>query len=432
MTEPTSPRDSVSLKLGSWLDTSVSVPSRESSEGSLRQAVLAGAQKRKQNRSRAVAASCVLGCSVVAGTLAMVGIRTWSPKEASAAIQFHVLPGNGLGQVGAYVAPAAGAPLDLKFTEGSVVELDPGARARVSATTARGATVLLETGRADVNVMHRKDAEWTIMAGPYSVRVHGTAFSVEFDPKSQLFELVMRSGVVSVEGPGISHPVEIRGAQRFVHRAGLGLDPAAKSGSEPSRGTDGVQAPASSAAMGSVSGSLGQAPVQIAAPGPIVPSVGAPASAAAPNWETKVRRGEYGDVIRDAESRGIARVLQTANSAELLALANAARFSGRVDLGRDAYKAIRQRYAGSPQSASAAFLLGRLMEPSSVAEAKRWYERYEQEAPSGALAAEAMGRKMVLAQSLGNRTEVQRFAEDYLKRFPDGPYAGVARKIVAP
>lgn len=425
MTDSNHGQSPLGMQIGAWLDGAATIPERESSEGTLRQAVLAGVQRRQQNRRRVTVIGSVAGVALVAA----IGVKSLLVAHApTAAIQFRVLPGDGPGQVGAYVAPTASSPVDLKFTEGSVVELEPGARARVAATTSRGATVLLETGRADVDVVHRKDAEWTIMAGPYSVRVHGTSFSVQFDPKSQLFELVMRSGVVSVEGPGISQPLQIRGAQRFVHHAGLGLEPElAAAAAPPATPADvnalRVQAEPDSAAP-QVASSRG---ANLAAG-----SVASAGASQAVSWEAQVRRGEYGAVLRDAEARGVSRVLLTASSAELLALANAARFSGRADLGRDAYKAIRQRFSGSQASASAAFLLGRLTESTSATEAKHWYERYEQDAPKGALTAEAMGRRLVLTQTTGSRAEVLRLAEDYLKRFPDGPYAGVARKIAAP
>lgn len=429
MTDSLNRQSDLAGGIGPWLDATATVPSRESSVGGLRQAVMAGVERRQQNRRRMALASAVAGASLVV----VLGLRLWVATPVSNAIQFHLLPGNGLGQVGAYVAPTANAPLDLKFSEGSVVELEPGARARVAATTARGATVLLETGRADVDVVHRNKAEWTIMAGPYSVRVHGTSFSVEFDPKSQLFELVMRSGIVTVEGPGISQPVEIRGAQRFVHRAGLGLDsaePSARLGvtaAQNNVGTTGL-VPVPDATNPLALGN-GAVTLPVVTPKTFVPST---VTSSGLNWDAQVRRGEYLAVLRDAEARGLSRVLSTANSGELLALANAARFSGRTDVGRDAYNAIRQRFLGTPASVSAAFLLGRLMEGSSPVEARRWYERYEQDAPKGALAAEAMGRRLVLTQTIGSRAEVQRLAEDYLGRFPDGPYAGVARKIIAP
>ncbi|HMA97575.1 MAG TPA: FecR domain-containing protein [Polyangiaceae bacterium] len=403
--------------IGGWLDASVPVPERESSEHALRQGVLAGAERLGQKRRRA--RITMVSAAVAASVLVTFGATRWMGENRQAAIQFRVLPSTDPGRIGAYVAPTGDAPLDIKFTEGSVVELNPGARARVAATTARGATVLLETGRAAVDVVHRDRADWTIMAGPYSVRVHGTAFTVEFDPKTQMFDLVMRSGVVTVEGPGISQPVEIRGAQRFVHRAGLGSEITEVRNQQ--RELDLPSAP-----------QVKEVPL---AAGPEVGAAVANPSPAnghrATTWEGQVKRGEYSAVIREAERRGIPQVLATATAPEIMALANAARFSGRSSLGRDAYKALRQRFVGSPVAASAAFLMGRMTE-SSPQEARRWYERYEQEAPRGALVAEAMGRRLLLTQATGSRSDVQRLAEEYVRRFPEGPYAGVARKIVAP
>lgn len=413
-------------ELGRWMNDAVPIPERESSESALRQGVLAGAERLVRRRRRRAIAASVAGVTIIVA----LGMGNWAGQSREAAIQFRVMPSADLGRVGAYVAPTGDAPLDLKFTEGSVVELEPGARARVAATTARGATVLLETGRAAVDVVHRERADWTIMAGPYSVRVHGTAFTVEFDPKTQLFELVMRSGVVTVEGPGISQPVEIRGAQRFVHRAGLGADHAGLGAADTNPlghvGSGGV-VPAEETKVDPEPPPSSSSAAQVA---PSPSATGGVSSAS--NWEAQVRRGEYSAVLREAERRGIPQVLSTAPAAEVMALANAARFSGRVSVGRDAYLALRQRFSGSPVAASAAFLMGRLMESGSPQEARRWYERYEHESPKGPLVAEAMGRRLVLTQAAGSRAEVQRLAEEYVRRYPEGSYSGVARKIVTP
>jgi hypothetical protein len=401
------------------LDVAAPVPERESSEFAFRQGILAGAEQRARLRQRRAYASAVVGVAVVV----TLGVGHWMGRSQAAAIEFRVLPSSDFGRVGAYVAPTGDAPLDLKFTEGSQVELKPGARARVAATTARGATVLLETGKASVDVVHHERADWTIMAGPYSVRVHGTSFTVEFDPKTQLFELVMRSGVVSVEGPGISQPLEIRGAQRFVHRAGLISDvtdvpfESPEQRSAPNQVLDGKVPELTPKASGAAIANS---------------SSGSAVATTATSWDALVRRGEYSAVLHDAERQGLPHVLSTARAVEIMALGNAARFSGRVGVGADAYKAIRQRFPGTAVAASAAFLMGRLMEGGAPSEARRWYERYEQEAPRGPLVAEAVGRRLLITQASGSRSEVQRLAEDYVRRFPDGPYAGVARKIVTP
>ena len=58
-----------------------------------------------------------------------------------------------------------------------------------------------------------------------------------------------------------------------------------------------------------------------------------------------------------------------------------------------------------------------------------WYDEYLTRAPSGAYAAEALGRKMTLTNELGGADEAKPIAEEYLRRFPRGSYAGSARAL---
>jgi TolA-binding protein len=153
----------------------------------------------------------------------------------------------------------------------------------------------------------------------------------------------------------------------------------------------------------------------------------------AESWATLVARGDYRRVVESAEQRGIDDALRSASAGELGALADAARFIGRGDLARRALQAIRSRFAGSDRAASAAFLLGKLTEdlgrPKAAVE---WYDRYLAEAPGGPLAPEAMGRRMLALQHNGDTDGSRRAAAEYLKRFPNGPYAGVARETAKP
>lgn len=426
-------------ELGRWLDAACPVPDRETAEGALRQGVLAGADKRYRRR-RALYGTA--SASAVA-LLVVAGFTGWRSMTSREAIRFRLGPGMGFGEVGAYVAPASSSPLDLRFTEGSVIELMPGARARVSATSDRGATVLLETGQARVDVVHRPKSDWSILAGSYNVHVRGTSFTVGFDPATQLFELAMRSGVVTVEGPGISSPIEIRGAQRFVHRAGDSKPVPVEGTAEGIvEGTvEGTVAAAASPSAVPVAEAAGGGASEAEEPSAVrnVPATGssvavghAAGAARAASWAARVRRGEYAAVVREAEQQGVPAVMDRASAEELLALANAARFLGRVELGREGYTVLRRRFAGSSAATAAAFLMGRLMEARSPSEGHKWYERYEQEAPQGPLVAEAMGRRMLLARDMGRSAEAERLANEYVRRYPDGAYLAVARKIVSP
>ena len=62
--------------------------------------------------------------------------------------------------------------------------------------------------------------------------------------------------------------------------------------------------------------------------------------------------------------------------------------------------------------------------------ALRWYDRYLAEAPDGAYASEALGRKMMTLRRMGQDAEASEIAADYLRRFPIGTYAHAARPLL--
>jgi len=98
-------------------------------------------------------------------------------------------------------------------------------------------------------------------------------------------------------------------------------------------------------------------------------------------------------------------------------------------LARSALLAQRQRFPGSARSVDALFLLGRVEESRDRARAISWYDEYLERAASGGYAAEALGRKMVLTNELKGRALARPIAEEYLRHFPKGSYAGAARTL---
>jgi TolA-binding protein len=93
----------------------------------------------------------------------------------------------------------------------------------------------------------------------------------------------------------------------------------------------------------------------------------------------------------------------------------------------------RARFPGTLRAKEASFLLGRLAEGHGghVADALTWYDRYLQEAPSGAYAAEAMGRMMIVLDRQQRIDEARAVAATYLRRFPQGIYARAARGVLS-
>ncbi len=413
-------------KVAAMMRQSTPVPERESSDSSLKLNVIQLAETvvRRERIQRRVLLACAATVVVVVGFVAVRNARLFTNERPS---EYQVAGSTRAAPIGQYVAPTAKEPLALKFSEGSVVELEPGARARVARTTVHGATVLLETGGAKVDVVHRPRTDWTILAGPYTVHVTGTAFQVDYESASQRFELSMKSGVVNIEGPGLVHPVQVKADERFVHYVGEQKfeheNAAGAAGPKqeppqlaPERGVDAPELERKYRHSGSTSAK----------------SLEGRDGADRKGWTAQVARGEYAAVLRDANEKGWAQVLARANESELMAVANAARFLGRVAASREVLDTIRRRFKGSYSAHSATYLLGRLAEASSAKEAMNWYLQYEREAPRGSLLAEAAGRRMLLVQSSGDRAGAERLAREYVSRFPDGPYAGVARKIALP
>jgi len=94
---------------------------------------------------------------------------------------------------------------------------------------------------------------------------------------------------------------------------------------------------------------------------------------------------------------------------------------------------MRNRFSSSANARSAAFLLGRMADDSgSASAALQWYDVYLSEAPSGSLAAEALGRKMLAVRRIRGRDAALGIAEEYLRRYPGGAHAKVARELVTP
>jgi TolA-binding protein len=151
------------------------------------------------------------------------------------------------------------------------------------------------------------------------------------------------------------------------------------------------------------------------------------------DWRALVAAGHYAEAVRAAERVGWTRVCRTANAVELLSLADAARLSGETSRAVEALVTLRQRFPASTSAATGAFSLGRLAfeKRGAYAEAARWFATYLNEQPQGPLMGDAIGRLMEARDRAGDRAAARRDAERYLQRFPEGPYAGTARVILA-
>jgi hypothetical protein len=304
------------------------------------------------------------------------------------------------------VAPSGGV-LSVRFSEGTEVELGPGSKARVAECTGDGARVVLGAGVLQARVVHRPHSQWTVTAGPYTIDVTGTVFDVGWSDASEELELSLHDGSVVVRGPSLPDGLRVAAGQRLVARANTG---------EAQLSSLLAAQPPKDAAVAGPAGGASERPTQAhPAPRPLQ------------SWSEMLADGNFRGVLDAAEVRGIDASLSRASLADVVALADSARYLHERALARRGLLAERSRFDGSAEARGAAFVLGRMADDGgSRDEAIRWYDTYLAESPGGPFVAEALGRKLVAVVESGDTVAARSIAREYLRRFPHGPHAAYA------
>jgi TolA-binding protein len=353
---------------------------------------------------------------------AAAAVVFWTRLPISFQIDSDAGPAAVAGNAGDLIEANAVVPTALRFSEGSSIVLEHSGQLRVLALASNGARVLVEKGSADVAIAHRHGpGKWRFEAGPVTVDVTGTRFRVDWNPDQRSFGIELKEGSVIVGGECLPVPRRVQRGENLHVTCG----PAAPKARTTAEAEPQPAAPA-------------------IAPGPVETKPAAPAHAVAlahreshaaddADWRALVGAGRYAEGVHAAERAGWSRVCRSANAVELLALADAARLSGETARAIEALAMLRQRFPGSSSAATAAFSLGRLAfeKRGAYTEAARWFATYLDEQPTGPLMGDAVGRLMEARQRSGDHSAARRDAERYLQRFPEGPYAGTARVILA-
>jgi TolA-binding protein len=380
---------------------------------------------RRHRRARRLRVTVAVAAAAVAGVGGYWGrVRVMDPPGER--ITYQVGGGLALEEGNLIASTVASEPKDVRFSDGTRMRMEPRARGRIVGLDRNGGKVALYQGKAHVDVRHRTNARWLFEAGPFEVRVHGTSFSISWNAATARFDLQMESGVVSVAGPISGGEIVLHAGQTLSvslgdHQAGAGAAPAPVGGDRVAPEGAGAE----------VAPEAGADPID--GPRPEAALAADRAGAGAPkDWRAELAVGHAGAVVADAERRGLGRVLARADSEDIAALADAARYVGREDLARRALQTQRRRFPRSKRGAEAAFLLGRLEDESAggAARALAWYDHYLAEAPSGAYVSEALGRKVMVLERTGRHDQAVAMAAAYLRRFPTGSYAHAAEVLV--
>jgi ferric-dicitrate binding protein FerR (iron transport regulator)/TolA-binding protein len=338
---------------------------------------------------------------------------------------------------GGYLQGTKQSPAVARFTDGTEVRVNEGARARIVDVESHGARVALEQGRARLRVVHRPAARWSVDAGPFSIAVTGTEFDVDWSAADGVLVVELRAGGVIVKGPLAVDGIGVHAGQRLVAsipESKLHIEPIGAASPVAAAPPTATEVPAESSVRARPA-TLARTEVDGARATRNSLSTDAvhsepPAAATPATWSKRVASGDFRGVIADAESRGLSATLSQAPLSDLVALADAARYTGNSGIARDALASQRKRYPTSTDAKGAAFLLGRLAdERGATGEAIGWYERYLAEAPRGAFAAEALGRQMLATKRARGAAAAAVLARRYLDQFPGGPHAAPAREL---
>jgi TolA-binding protein len=353
---------------------------------------------------------------VLIGSIALLIAQPWSQPRSPELT--YTLEG-GVVLDGGYLRDLEGPGIALTFEEGTKFNLGEGARARLRSVTSAGACLGLESGSASFDVVPNAKHHWEVEVGPFLVQVKGTTFDINWDPQAEQFKLDLQKGKVVVTGPLSGGELTLQAGQQLVVDLGKGETKIkdTRVPEEAPTGAASVHDPLVSAPSPSVA--LAQQPSETRAP-----------VAVKRDWASSLARGKWDEILHQAEQIGVTSVYSTATAEELFTLANAARYRHRTQLARDSLLALRQRFVQSARSIDALFLLGRVDESrGDLNAALSWYDKYLDRAPSGAYASEALGRKMTLIARLGPE-RAGPIAEQYLRQFPKGSYAGSARALL--
>ncbi len=391
-------------------------------------------ESRRAWRVPAVRATVAFAAAAALAVVLILG----ATRRSSEALSFVVGESAEPGKVGQWMASPPGG-LPLRFSEGTEIVLQAGTSARVAHADDHGADLLLERGSVRANVVHRDSATgWTVHAGPFEIRIVGTSFDTAWDPAEGSLDVGVTEGRVMVTGPLLDEGRAVRTNERLRVSLKSSRFEMTKTASPFTVPSESPKAP-SEAATGTPS--IAPDPAPSAEPAPSGPSTttaapqtsGAPhasasASASTGPWRDLARSGQHKAALDAVMSVGIGRVLADSSGADLLLLADSARFAGDTGLAKQALVAAR----GRGEKGRTAFLLGKIAADSSSSpgEAAQWFEIYLSEAPGGGLAEQALGRLIELYRRTGRSGQAQAAATKYLAKYPEGGYAKAARSVL--
>lgn len=337
----------------------------------------------------------------------------------------------------------------VQLPGGNEMRLAAGSLGSVREASPRQVRLSLERGTL-ISVV-RTPVRWRVEAGPYYVEAAGTEYTVTWeDPRLEV--TVSHGKVVVSRQTGTAAQWKVEAGGRLVlenepekrptktQGPAAGADAGDPPDSAPLQDGNAVAAPEHSG--GASAERLNPDETPASEPPPARESEKArpaspPEKSRMPDemaeWKKMLQAENYTAAVEIVERSGLAAFADTAPLADLQAMASAARYASKPQTALVLLVSMRTRFPGTPSASVAAFLMGRVYSEQlgDHRTAVAWFSTYLSEAPGGALAEEALGRRMDSAHRCGMREQAMESAKQLLARFPKSPFASLARKIAA-
>jgi TolA-binding protein len=302
----------------------------------------------------------------------------------------------------------------VQFRDGSQIMLSPDTRLHVSRATRDNVSLTLDAGTVDVDIRQKGTTTWKLHAGPYTVTVHGTVFSVSWKPALQALDVEVDRGLVGVKGPELTPAGKMLSASESLHvgepDTRLALEDEPPATGEP------VVDPQIEEEIDQDAGAIGESEPKHSMPA----------------WKKLSRQGKHKEAIGLVEA-DFDKLVKTLSQPDLWDLATSARLARKGSLALTALQSFRSRFPGSANAATALFLLGRVEMDleKKPAKAAQWFQKYLKDHPDGSLAEDALGRLVTAHRKAGNDAAARKAASAYLQKYPAGTYRDLALAVLS-
>jgi len=180
-----------------------------------KQRLLAALRPRRAHRKRTLQRGALGAFLLVVA--AGGGAYLWKQRQP-ARLTYEVV--GGLLSESGYVRSSGANSARLLFSDGTQLELQDGARARLAAVDAHGARLVVENGHVMLSVARSPQAAWYVDAGPFVIQLTGTQCEIDWSSYDDTLGVDLRDGSVIVSGPPAPAGIWLRAGQRLTAREG--------------------------------------------------------------------------------------------------------------------------------------------------------------------------------------------------------------------